>query len=100
MGQQGSAGGTQQVFRWQREGFCLYPGLSPLGAMVRSGKGKGGLREVDEMGWGTPRFVTAAVSASLGRSHRPVRAQGWRPPLVTLIQHAVAAHMSWVLTLG
>lgn len=37
--------------------------------------------------------MTAAVSASLGRSHRSVRAQGWRPPLVTLIQHAVAVHV-------
>lgn len=33
------------------------------------------------------------VSASLGCSHQSVRAQGWRPPLVSLIQHAVAANM-------
>lgn len=44
-------------------------------------------------GGGTPNGFDSRCFASLGRSHRSVRAQGWRPPLVTLIQHAVAVHV-------
>ena len=38
----------------EEEGSVCESGLSPLGAMIRSGEGKGASGRCDEMGWGTP----------------------------------------------